>query len=130
MKFIAIDTNAYRAFDDGDSAIGGRLQQATSIGIPVIVLGELYFGFENGTRKSDNLARLQRVLDNPRMSILQLDTETARIFGEISAELEAIGKRIQQNDVWIAALCKQYGYALLTGDNGFSHIKGLDIIQI
>ena len=54
---------------------------------------------------------------------------TARIFGEIATELRQKGKPIQQDDMWIAALCKQYGYALATADKGFTGITGLELLS-
>jgi predicted nucleic acid-binding protein len=128
MKAIALDTNAYRALDDGHPVVAKLVQQTVDIGLPIIVLGELYFGFENGRRKEANVQNLQKFLDNTRVQILQLTPETTRIFGEIATELERLGKRIQQDDIWIAALAKQYGYTLVTADKGFEHIVGLDII--
>ena len=37
---------------------------------------------------------------------------------------------IQQNDIWIAALCKQHGFALATRDRGFNHVLGLDVVEM
>lgn len=128
MNNVALDTNAYRALDDGDETVARIIRQTLVIGIPVIVLGELYFGFENGNRKEENFLRLEQFLKTQRLEVLQLTPDTARIFGEIAAELETTGKRIQQNDTWIAALCKQYGFTLLTADKGYSYVKGLNTL--
>ena len=68
----------------------------------------------------------EKFLNIDRLELLHITAETARIFGEIAAQLAGKGKPIQQNDIWIAALCKQYGYALLSTDKGFGHITGLD----
>lgn len=34
-----------------------------------------------------------------------------------------------KNDIWIAALCKQHGFALATRDQGFQHVLGLEVIE-
>lgn len=129
MTHLALDTNAYRALEDGNSAVVEAVRAAESIGLPMIVLGELYFGFENGTRKVQNVTKLDKFLATGRVELLPIDKSTARIFGEIFTELMRLGKPIQQDDVWIAALCKQHGYTLVTADKGFVHIVGLDVMS-
>ena len=36
---------------------------------------------------------------------------------------------MQQNDIWIAALCKQHRYALVSNDQGFKNVVGLTLID-
>lgn len=127
MKKLALDTNAYSALEGGNAALAHMVREASSIGLPIIVLGELYFGFEHGSRKSWNTARLEKFVASIRVDVLYIDTGTARIFGEISTELKRLGRPIQQDDIWIAALCKQHGYTLATEDKGFENIVGLDV---
>ncbi|MGI9027237.1 MAG: type II toxin-antitoxin system VapC family toxin [Candidatus Saccharimonadales bacterium] len=126
---LALDTNTYSALDKGNPVAVTAVSNAHIIGIPIIVLGELYFGFENGNKRERNITDLNRFMALNDFEILHINERTARIFGEISAELAAIGRPIQQNDIWIASLCKQHAYTLITGDGGFKYIKGLDIIS-
>lgn len=129
MKYLALDTNAYRALDDDNQQVIKLMQAALVIGLPLVVLAELYFGFENGSKKQENINKLARFMQSSRIELLQINAETARIWGEISTELEQAGGRIQQNDIWIASLCKQYGFTLLTADKGFQRIIGLDVVN-
>lgn len=126
---LALDTNAYTAYVSGDSAIGKLVDYAGHLGLPVIALGELYYGAFNGSRTAENLHNINRFLLSQRLEVLHITEDTARLYGEISAELRKIGRPIQQNDVWIAALCKQYNYALATRDTDFNQIIGLEVIN-
>lgn len=63
------------------------------------------------------------------MEILDIDGLTAKLYGEIATQLRRMGRSIQQNDIWIAALSKQYDYRLVTNDAGFDNILGLQIIK-
>jgi len=126
---IALDTNAYRALDDGNEKLASIVRTTVNIGIPIIVLGELYHGIFAGTRQEENLFKLTRFLGTSRPELLDIDEMTAKAFGEIAAELKRIGRPIQQNDIWIAALCKQYGYTLATNDSGFSQVTGLETVH-
>lgn len=125
---LALDTNAYRALIDGNETMARLIKTSASIGVPVTVLGEIQFGINYGAKKEPNLLNLNRFLSSPRVETLQITNDTAKIFGEIAAELKRTGGSIQQNDIWIAATCKQYGYALATADQDFTRVPGLEII--
>jgi tRNA(fMet)-specific endonuclease VapC len=127
---LALDTNAYKALRAGDSRLVDDMRRAETIGLPIIVLGELWFGFMNGSKLRQNTETLERFIATPRVQILQLSERTARLFGEIATLLRGAGIAIQQNDIWIAALCKQYGFALATHDQGFQHVLGLEVIEV
>ncbi|HEX4775020.1 MAG TPA: type II toxin-antitoxin system VapC family toxin [Candidatus Saccharimonadales bacterium] len=126
---LALDTNAYRALDNGNPKLSTHAKAATQLGLPIIVLGELYYGIFLGNKQENNLLTLNRFLSLTRLELLHINDSTARIFGEIASELRQKGKPIQQDDMWIAALCKQYGYALATADKGFSGVAGLEVIS-
>jgi tRNA(fMet)-specific endonuclease VapC len=126
---LALDTNAYRALDDGNAVLAGYVKSAPQLALPIIVLGEMYYGIFLGSKKEENLATLNRFLALPRLEVLHIDETTARLFGEIATELRRLGRPIQQDDMWIAALCKQYGYALATADAGFGAITGLETVR-
>jgi tRNA(fMet)-specific endonuclease VapC len=126
---LALDTNAYRALDDGNPKLSAHVKATANLGLPITVLGELYYGIFLGTKQEDNLLNLNHFLSLPRLELLHIDEATARIFGEIASELRRKGKPIQQDDMWIAALCKQYSYALASADKGFAEIAGLEILS-
>jgi tRNA(fMet)-specific endonuclease VapC len=126
---LALDTNAYRALDDGNKNLASIIRHVVHVGLPIIVVGELYHGIFAGKKRGENLTNLNRFLRLPRLEVLDIDEMTAKIFGEIAAELRRIGRPIQQNDVWIAALCKQYDYSLATNDTGFDNILGLEVVN-
>jgi predicted nucleic acid-binding protein len=127
---LALDTNAYKALGESNQQLAEEARIAEAVGLPMIVLGELWLGFLNGTKLRQNAATLERFLATPRVRVLELDRETTRVFGEIATLLRQAGIAIQQNDIWIAALCKQHGYALATRDHGFRHVLGLELIEL
>ena len=126
---LALDTNAYKALGEGNQQLAEEARTAEAVALPIIVLGELWFGFMNGTKLRQNAATLERFLATPRVRVLELNRQTTRVFGEIATLLRQVGIAIQQNDIWIAALCKQHGFALATRDRGFPHILGLEVIE-
>jgi predicted nucleic acid-binding protein len=126
---LALDTNAYKALGEGNQQLAEDARTAEAVGLPMIVLGELWFGFMNETKLRQNAATLERFLATPRVRVLEPDLPTTRVFGEIATLLRQAGIAIQQNDIWIAALCKQHAFALATRDHGFQHVLGLEVIE-
>jgi tRNA(fMet)-specific endonuclease VapC len=127
---LALDTNAYVALHGGDPRLVEEARRADIVGLPIVVIGELWFGFMNGSKLRQNSRTLERFIATPRVQVLSLDEETTRLFGETATLLRQAGRPIQQNDIWIAALCKQHGFALATRDRGFRHVLGLDLLEI
>jgi predicted nucleic acid-binding protein len=126
---LALDTNAYRALRDGDPGLTERVRAAEAVALPIVVVGELRFGFQNGTRLEQNEELLERFLRTPRVEVLHVTLATTWLYGEVATVLRARGVALLQNDIWIAALCKQYAFALATRDRGFRQVIGLQVIE-
>ena len=91
--------------------------------VPVVVLGELYYGAFNSGRVQANLARIDRfALD---MAVLTGNKGTAREYGQIEKALRNNGRPIPENDMWIAAIARQRDLILAIRDNHFSHVDNL-----
>lgn len=126
---LALDTNAYVALQQGVApALVELVRRAEVVGLPLIVLGELRFGFLHGSRFTENARILEDFLATPRVDVLPVTTETTERFAEIATQLRRDGTPIQQNDIWIAAICRQQGFTLATRDAGFRHVLGLPVI--
>jgi predicted nucleic acid-binding protein len=118
-----LDTVAYSHFKRGESRIADLLDRAVWIGVPVVVLGELFAGFEQGTHRSKNLAQLDEFLAVPVVEVLPVDRDVAETFGEIIADLRRQGRPIPTNDIWIAATCARAGATLITWDGHFRSVS-------
>lgn len=122
---LALDSNAYRRFVEGDKDVLDRIQLAVQIAMPVPVLAELRAGFALGTRGLRNEAVLSRFLDSPRVEVLACDEQTTLTYAQLFAQLRRQGTPIPINDVWIAALAIQHRCTLLTFDADFDHLPQL-----
>jgi len=81
----------------------------------------MYIGVNRVVNKDKHLKRLNSFLE--LCTVLDVDAETARYFGEITAYLYKKGKPIPTNDVWKAASVEQYGFLLITRDKHFKEIE-------
>jgi len=122
MNRYCLDTVAYSHFKRGEPRIVALLDSAEWIGVPAVVLGELFAGFERGKQKSKNISELEKFLSAPVVEILPVDRRTAEIFGAMVAELRLRGRPIPTNDIWIAATAAQAAATLVTWDAHFHDI--------
>jgi len=123
---VLVDTNVVVAHLRGDPALASRLGEASAVYLPWVVLGELHYGAQRARRREEALAQIRDFLG---MTILVLpDERTAEHYGQVKAELARAGTPIPENDIWIAALAREYELPVATRDRHFAHVAGLDVL--
>ena len=55
---VVLDTSAYSRFRGGDTRVADRLAAASTVSMPMVVLGELEAGFVVGSRPAENRVAL------------------------------------------------------------------------
>ena len=108
---------------DAQPGIAGRVSEAQQLAIPVIVLGEYWFGISQSRQRLEYEQWMNDSL--PFCRVLEITVETAAKYAEIRAEVKRSGTRIPSNDAWIAALCRQHALPLLSKDRHFDVVKGM-----
>ncbi|WP_036291299.1 type II toxin-antitoxin system VapC family toxin [Methylosinus sp. PW1] len=127
---ICLDTNVVIAVINRRNAdvarrMGEALTQRVEIGLPVIVLYELRYGYARSDRKPLMEALLAEFL-SPGIAVLPFDEEDARHAGDIRAELEKAGRPIGHYDYLIAAQARRRGAILVTANGReFTGVPGL-----
>ena len=124
MKLI-LDTSAYTGFKLGCSRLVEYLVRADTIFVSPIVLGELMFGFRNGSRFSENMEDLNLFLSHPAVETITLSEVASDRYSRIACQLKQQGTPIPSNDIWVAAQTMETGAELVTMDNHFEKISGL-----
>lgn len=122
---IAIDTNRYRDFCEGDAACLDLVQRAERVYLPFITLGELRAGFLAGTRAGQNEGILDRFLSSPRVEVLFPTAATTRQYAQLFLQLRTQGTPIPTNDLWIAALVVENDVHLFSRDAHFDRLPQL-----
>ncbi len=113
-----LDTNIVIALFAQEAAVVRRLDEDTVVFVPSTVLGELYYGAHNSGRAEANKARIDQFA--ARSAILACDLLTAQHYGQIKNDLRAKGRPIPENDIWIAAVARQYRLTLVSRDEHFN----------
>lgn len=124
MKLL-LDTSAYVAFKLNYSDIVQNIVAAEQIIFSPVVLGELMFGFRNGSKFKENMDDLEQFLNNEAVELVPLGKITSDRYSRIASQLKEQGTPIPTNDIWIAAQTIEHGAELITTDRHFEKIKGL-----
>lgn len=124
---ICLDTNAYAAFKRSVPPLKELLESAEEVFVPTIVLGELYAGFQMGSKTQQNIQELKEFLESPGVSVLSMTHEIAERYGRLIKILKDNGTPLPVHDIWIAAATFESGARLVTYDGHFNKIPGLVI---
>jgi tRNA(fMet)-specific endonuclease VapC len=119
---VALDTNRYVDLCRGVRDTVDLLEQAETVLLPFVVLGELRAGFVHGRRQVDNERTLRRFLLTPGVTVLFADDQTTHHYADVFRQLRRQGTPIPTNDIWLAALVLQHNLALHARDRHFDHL--------
>jgi tRNA(fMet)-specific endonuclease VapC len=124
---VIIDTNALSAFFEGDKAVVSLLASADEVYLPVIVIGEYRYGLRG--------SKLRKKIEPQLMSFAKTCTvlcileSTTSFYATVRQGLKKQGTPIPENDVWIAALAKEYNLSVLSKDRHFDSVQTIDRIE-
>ena len=122
MTRICLDASAYSNFRRGEPRVVEHLDRADWVGVPSVVVGELWAGFQLGSRTDENARELDEFLSHAVVEPLPVDKVVAHIYGEMFADLRRKGRPLPTNDIWIAATATRVGATVLTFDEHFREI--------
>ena len=97
------------------------------VAVTVITVYEMLKGAYLSSRLEDNLKDVNEAISN--MHVLDLTPQACEEASRIFCELKKSGKIISEFDILIAAIAKTNRQALLTYDQHFRSVKGIDLIQ-
>ena len=120
---MILDTNALSAWAEGRPAVESPLRVADRLIVPSVVLGEYWFGIRQSRHRTRYEEWLARYL--PLTEVAIVNSATADAYADIRLELKRRGTPVPPNDVWIAALARQHGLAVLSNDGHFDMVDGI-----
>jgi predicted nucleic acid-binding protein len=130
MRRYLLDTNAAgdyinRRYGIRDRAISEVLH-GNRLGICCPVLGELWFGVENGGNRERNRQRL--LLAVADWTLWPFDVNAAKEYGRLATLLKRAGRIIEQIDIQLSAIALTLGNCtVVTNDNDLFSVPGLTV---
>ena len=122
---ILLDTSAYVAFKRNVHEVIELIVSSEEILFSPIVLGELMFGFRNGTKYKQNMNELHEFIQHEAVKPINIGQVTSDRYSRIASQLKGQGTPLPTNDTWIAAQTMEHGAELITFDRHFESVSGL-----
>lgn len=127
---ICLDTNAaIAAINRRKPSVRHRLEQAlvdrVTVGIPTVVLYEMWYGIRKSVRPQANMEVLANFLALD-VTLWPFESKDAEEAGDIRAALERAGTPIGPYDILIAAQARRRSAVLITANQReFARVPGL-----
>ena len=123
-----LDTSFFVATESGRPL--GEMQGVTETEVSVVTLAELIAGvlMADDDDRSARVATLSAV--ESAWDPLQIDAEVARQFARIVAALRAGGRRVPILDALVAATAIVEQIPVVTQDNDYEAIPGVEVVRV
>lgn len=118
-----LDTSVFIATETGRPLVEDSLPGESAVS--VVTLAELQAGVlaaEEVDVRARRLATLDSVAD---MQVLAIDEAAALAWARMRVHLAASGRRVNVNDVWIAATAVAWNLPVVTQDADFDPLEGV-----
>ena len=124
---MILDTNAISALVARDQSLIEIISFAPHLAVTLVSLGEYSFGILGSSKRHE----LERWLDAflERTDVLAANKYTIPHYAAIRDELKNAGTPIPANDVWIAAIARQYKLPLVSRDQHFKKVRDLKCLS-
>lgn len=126
-----LDTSIFVALEEGRPLRQEALPRQNAIS--VVTRAELRVGVLAAADIASRDLRIATFEASGRFTVLPIDEEVARAWSQMRAYLTASERRIDVNDMWIAATAAAYEMPVLTQDSDFdalSGVAGLTVIPV
>ncbi len=126
MYLIDTDIIIYSLKGDRNVIDEFERNAASPMAISVVTYGELVYGAEKSSHRSENLAKIKRISEI--YPVIELTRGVMDIYGGLKADLERSGRGLDDFDLLIAATAMLHNYRVVTGNvRHFSRIEGLEV---
>lgn len=123
-----LDTSVFIALESGRPLDEQRIPDETAVS--VVTLAELQAGVLAAADvdvRARRLATLDAVSD---IELIDIDESAARTWARMRVHLAESGRRVNVNDLWIAAVAASRGLPVVTQDDDFSPVEGVAGLQV
>jgi predicted nucleic acid-binding protein len=127
MSSALLDTNTVSDLMRDHHLVTARMSaHPDPVTTSVVVVGEIHYGLDRlplGKKRSDLEARAQIIFASLRVE--PITDQIGNAYGRLKASLVSRGLNLDDNDLWIAATAIVQGSTLITRDQMFAQVSGL-----
>ena len=123
-----LDTSVFIASESGRPLKEDLLPEEAAVS--VVTLAELQAGVL-AARDTQTRARRMATLDVlGDIEILPVDADVARIWAQLRVSLAEAGRRINVNDLWVAATAARHHLPVVSQDDDFQAVDGMSGVVV
>lgn len=126
-----LDTSVFIASETGRAL--DTTQMPAENAASVVTLAELHAGVLAAVDVATRARRLATLDVLSDIEVIPVDESAARAWAELRVHLADSGRRVNVNDLWIAATALSRGLPVVTQDNDFDPVDGvagLSVIRV
>jgi predicted nucleic acid-binding protein len=123
-----LDTSVFMAGESGRRLDEERLPQESAIS--VVTLAELQAGVLAARDTATRALRMATVDALGDVEVLPVDVDVARVWAQLRVQLAEAGRRVNVNDLWIAATAASRGLPVVTQDDDFAAVEGMAGLRV
>ncbi|MGH4024303.1 MAG: PIN domain-containing protein [Pseudonocardiaceae bacterium] len=127
---VLIDTSVFVAVENGRLRLADLIEPEARYALSVVTAAELLHGVhrDTGSTAQQRAAFVEGLLAS--FGVIPVDLTVGRAYARASAELAALGRPVDGNDLWIAATAIAHGFEVLALGGDFEGIPGLRRIPV
>lgn len=122
------DTSLFIASESGRPLAFDRIPE--ELRVSVVTLAELEAGVLAARTVADRAARLRTLEQVSRLDPVVIDASAAAAWARLRVEVHQAGRRINVNDLWIAAAAIANNLPVVTQDDDFAVLADLGLVSV
>jgi len=107
-----------------------RHRVPAQLSVSIVTVGELRAGVLVADDAEDRGQRLRTLEVALGFDPLPIDQQVAEVWARLRVQLRQRGRRMPVNDSWIAATAMALGIPVVTQDDDYAGIDGLEVIRV
>ena len=126
-----LDTSVFIAAESGRVIEVERLPDEAAMS--VVTMAELHAGVLAARDTATRVRRMATVDALRHVEVLPVDADAAQVWAQLRVQLAEQGRRINVNDLWIAATAVSRGLPVYTQDDDFAAVEamaGLVVVRV
>lgn len=123
-----LDTSVFIALESGRPLDEQRIPDETAVS--VVTLAELQAGVLAAVDVDIRARRLATLDALNDIELIDIDESAARTWARMRVHLAESGRRVNVNDLWIAAVAASRGLPVVTQDDDFGPVEGVAGLQV
>jgi predicted nucleic acid-binding protein len=121
------DTSAFIAVERGRPL---RTPIPEQLSVSCVTIGELIAGLLAAPTPLEQDRRLRTLLQASKLRPLPIDTQVAHAWAELRSALQKSSRSMDVNDSWIAATAIAHGVPVVTQDDDYVDVPGLEVVRV